>query len=118
MLFSPSSCLITALTFLPSASHALNIIVNNDDGFASASIREFYRLLKAAGHNAWIVAPVMNQSGRGGTEVFTTEAKLTAPSEYDVSMLSALRLRRKTPRSPQQAKVKETLPLTSTIDHS
>ena len=70
-------------------SNALNIIVNNDDGFASANIREFYRLLKAAGHNAWIVAPVSNQSGKGGTEVFTTEATLTSPSEYNVRISQA-----------------------------
>ncbi|KAL6717241.1 hypothetical protein ACLMJK_005156 [Lecanora helva] len=78
------SCLVASLFLLPIISDALNIIVSNDDGFASANIREFYRLLKAAGHNAWIVAPVMNQSGRGGTEVFTTEATLTAPSQYNI----------------------------------
>ena len=77
-------CFAAALAMVPIASNALNIIVNNDDGFGSANIREFYRLLNAAGHNAWIVAPVDNQSGNGGTEVFTTEANLTAPSEYDL----------------------------------
>ena len=69
---------------LPFTSVALNIIVNNDDGFGSANIRELYRLLDAAGHNAWIVAPVSNQSGKGGTEVFTTDANLTSPSEFDL----------------------------------
>ena len=86
-------CLTTALSLFLGASSALNIIVNNDDGFASANIREFYRLLKAAGHNAWIVAPVSNQSGKGGTEVFTTEPKLTAPSEYNVSLLEQILVR-------------------------
>ena len=76
--------LTSLLPLLPLTSIALNIIVNNDDGFGSANIRELYRLLNAAGHNAWIVAPVSNQSGKGGTEVFTTEANLTAPSEYDL----------------------------------
>ena len=38
-------------------SRALNIIVNNDDGFGSANIREFYRLLNAAGHNGEQQAP-------------------------------------------------------------
>ena len=79
----PASQTLTALSLLASAE-ALNIIVNNDDGFGSANIREFYRLLNAAGHDAWIVAPVDNVSGTGGTEVFTTEPKLTAPSEYDI----------------------------------
>ena len=73
----------TALALL-SSTDALNIIVNNDDGFGAANIREFYRLLKAAGHDAWIVAPVDNESGKGGTEVFTTEPKLTRPSEYNI----------------------------------
>ena len=82
MLFSTARA-VTALSLL-SSTNALNIIVNNDDGFGAANIREFYRLLKAAGHDAWIVAPVSNQSGKGGTSVFTNEPKLTAPSEYDI----------------------------------
>lgn len=83
MRFPNTHALSSLLPLLPLTSIALNIIVNNDDGFGSANIRELYRLLNAAGHNAWIVAPVDNQSGKGGTESFTTEAKLTAPSEYD-----------------------------------
>ena len=47
-------------------SQALNIIVNNDDGFGSANIREFYRLLKVAGHDVRMVAPVVDNSGQGG----------------------------------------------------
>ena len=66
------------------SSNALNIILNNDDGFGSANIREFYRLLKAAGHNVWMVAPVTNNSGQGGRAVFTTERYLTANSQYDL----------------------------------
>lgn len=77
------SPVLTVLAFFTSAE-ALNIIVNNDDGFGAANIREFYRLLNAAGHDAWIVAPVDNESGKGGTEVFTTEPKLTRPSEYNI----------------------------------
>lgn len=84
MRFRSTRTLISLLPLLPITSIALNIIVNNDDGFGSANIRELYRLLNAAGHNAWIVAPVSNQSGKGGTEVFTTEANLTAPSEFDL----------------------------------
>lgn len=84
MRFPTAHALTSLLFLLPLTSIALNIIVNNDDGFGSANIRELYRLLNAAGHNAWIVAPVDNQSGEGGTEVFTTEPNLTAPSEYDL----------------------------------
>ena len=82
MRFPTAHTVTSLLPLLPLSSIALNIIVNNDDGFGSANIRELYRLLNAAGHNAWIVAPVSNQSGKGGTAVYTTEANLTAPSEY------------------------------------
>ena len=86
MLFSFSQAVVAVVSVLPIFTDALNIIVNNDDGFAAANIREFYRLLKAAGHNgtplsmsthvvpplicavsiAWIVAPVNDNSGQGG----------------------------------------------------
>ena len=82
MRFPSAHTLTSLLPLLPLSSIALNIIVNNDDGFGSANIRELYRLLNAAGHNAWIVAPVSNQSGKGGTAVYTTEANLTASSEF------------------------------------
>ena len=58
--------LATAALSFASLSRGLNIIVNNDDGFGSANIREFYRLLRAAGHDAIIVAPVVDNSGQGG----------------------------------------------------
>ncbi|KAF2403426.1 5'/3'-nucleotidase sure [Trichodelitschia bisporula] len=62
----------------------LNIILNNDDGFTSVHIRELYRALNAAGHNAWIAAPAYDQSGRGGTLSFTSKANLTSASDADV----------------------------------
>ena len=62
-----SSVLATAVVSISSIASGLNIIVSNDDGFGSANIREFYKALKAAGHNAWIVAPVVDMSGKGGT---------------------------------------------------
>ena len=51
MYLSTSQAVVAVLSLFSAASQALNIIVNNDDGFASANIREFYRLLKASGHN-------------------------------------------------------------------
>ena len=65
MLFSllRSTCAVLSLV---SAAQSLNIVVNNDDGWASANIREFYRLLKKAGHNLLLVAPVVDNSGQGG----------------------------------------------------
>lgn len=82
-----SCTLTTALTAgLAFASQAagLNIMLNNDDGFGSANIREIYRLLKGDGHNVVIVAPAVQQSGQGGRSVFTDEANLTAPSQYNL----------------------------------
>ncbi|KAI9704813.1 MAG: hypothetical protein M1836_006593 [Candelina mexicana] len=74
---------LSAALYFALGSLGLNIIINNDDGFATVNIREFYKSLKAAGHNAWIVAPVENQSGRGGTLSFTDQAKLTSAGQYD-----------------------------------
>lgn len=33
------------------STHGLNILMNNDDGFGSANLREFYKVLKSKGHN-------------------------------------------------------------------
>lgn len=41
----------TAALALTSQASALNILMGNDDGFGAANLREFYRLLKADGHN-------------------------------------------------------------------
>ena len=65
MRFSIASLPLAALS-VASIAQGLNIIVNNDDGFGAANIREFYRLLRAAGHDAIIVAPVVDNSGQGG----------------------------------------------------
>jgi len=37
-----------------STSHGLNILLNNDDGFGSANLRETYRLFKEKGHNGML----------------------------------------------------------------
>ncbi|KIX05411.1 5'/3'-nucleotidase SurE [Rhinocladiella mackenziei CBS 650.93] len=62
----------------------LNILMNNDDGFGVSNIREFYRLLVAAGHNVWMVAPAFENSGQGGRIVFTTSPTLDTPSQYNL----------------------------------
>ncbi|KAF3929719.1 Exopolyphosphatase [Arthrobotrys entomopaga] len=75
----------TAISFALSCRLAasLNIIINNDDGWAAANIREFYKALRAGGHNAFIVAPVEQQSGMGGRTVFSGEATLSRPGQFD-----------------------------------
>lgn len=41
----------SALLGLASCGAALNVLLNNDDGFAASNIRELYRLLRADGHD-------------------------------------------------------------------
>jgi 5'-nucleotidase len=83
MRFSPTSIALAALAFTSSVS-SINIMLGNDDGFASAQLRETYRLLKAKGHNVVAVSEADNESGQGGRAVFTTNPKLTVPSEYGI----------------------------------
>lgn len=56
----------------------------NDDGFGTANIRELYKAMKAFGHNVYIVASVVNQSGKGGTVEYTKEKNLTGDSEFGI----------------------------------
>ena len=77
---------IAALVFTASVS-GLNILLGNDDGFASAQVRETYRLLKDQGHTVVLVASADNQSGKGGLSVFTNNITLQYPSEYGLSLI-------------------------------
>ncbi|KAB5580590.1 acid phosphatase precursor [Coniochaeta sp. 2T2.1] len=79
-----SSLLAAGALALGGYGSALNILMNNDDGFGSGNLRELYKLLKANGHNVWIVAPATQQSGKGGSSEFTDQANLTANSQYDL----------------------------------
>lgn len=47
------------------AAAPLNILLTNDDGYAASGIQILRNALVAAGHNAVIVAPRTNQSGKG-----------------------------------------------------
>ncbi|KAF3001470.1 hypothetical protein E8E13_008456 [Curvularia kusanoi] len=76
--------LLTAALGLASSSDALKILMGNDDGFGSGNLRELYKLLKAAGHEVLIVAPAQQQSGKGGTVIWSTTANLTLPSQYSI----------------------------------
>lgn len=53
----------------PSA-RALDIVLTNDDGFESSLTYAVYQRLAAAGHRVLIAAPVVDQSGRGGSADF------------------------------------------------
>ncbi|MCJ1447143.1 MAG: hypothetical protein MMC23_007652 [Stictis urceolatum] len=71
-----------ALAALPGAS-PLRILLGNDDGWAEANIREFYRLLKRSGHDVVLVAPVVDNSGQGGRAVFTNSETLQGTGEFN-----------------------------------
>jgi 5'-nucleotidase len=75
------SAVLGALAFVQYAQ-GLRIFLTNDDGWASANIREFYRVLKGAGHDVLMVAPVVDNSGQGGRSVFTTSVNLTSNGEF------------------------------------
>jgi 5'-nucleotidase len=77
------SAAVAAATLFAS-SNAISILMGNDDGFGSAQLREFYRLLKEDGHDVVVVAPVDNESGQGGRSVFTTSRNLTTASEFNL----------------------------------
>lgn len=69
---------IVALVGLASSVAGLNILLTNDDSWASANIRATYTALKADGHNVLLVGPAVQQSGKGGTFVLPT-TNITAP---------------------------------------
>ncbi|EMD00228.1 hypothetical protein BAUCODRAFT_83963, partial [Baudoinia panamericana UAMH 10762] len=74
----------TAALALTSQTSALNILLGNDDGFASAQFTETYRLLTAAGHRVIGVSQADNESGQGGRAVFTNNRSLPVASEYNI----------------------------------
>lgn len=77
--------LFTAATaLLSSTTTALNILLNNDDGFGSANIRELFRVLVDAGHDVIMVAPATQQSAQGGRSVFTEYGTLQQPTQYNL----------------------------------
>lgn len=80
---SSSVWALIAASLVPSAT-ALNILMNNDDGFGSANIRELYRLLVADGHDVVMVAPATGQSAQGGRSVFSDSGALLQPTQYNL----------------------------------
>ncbi|EFX02272.1 acid phosphatase [Grosmannia clavigera kw1407] len=74
----------TAMAVFLSAVQGLNILITNDDGFGSANIRAMYKAVKDLGHDAYIVASSSDMSGQGGRSAYTTEANLTADSEWGI----------------------------------
>lgn len=74
---------LAVMALMPPAS-ALNILMNNDNGFGSGNIRELYRMLVGAGHDVVMVAPATQQSAQGGRSSFTDYGTLQQPTEYNI----------------------------------
>jgi 5'-nucleotidase len=56
-----------ALAAAPGAARALDVLLTNDDGYLNPGINTVRDALCAAGHQVTMVAPAVNQSGRGGS---------------------------------------------------
>ncbi|KLO10394.1 5'/3'-nucleotidase sure [Schizopora paradoxa] len=68
----------SALALCASGVSALNILLTNDDSWASANVRATFTALQKAGHNVVLVGPAVQQSGKGGTFVLPT-TNIVAP---------------------------------------
>ncbi|MYW06548.1 5'/3'-nucleotidase SurE [Streptomyces sp. SID3343] len=65
----------------------LNILMSNDDGQQGPFIRALQKSLKAAGHDAVIVAPATDQSGKG-TGINATPGSIVKASEVEPGIWS------------------------------
>ncbi|KAF5361400.1 hypothetical protein D9758_006251 [Tetrapyrgos nigripes] len=61
-------------------ARSANIVLTNDDGWATAMIRAQYNSLKAAGHNVVLSAPAVDRSGTGSSTA--TPQPLRSPCEF------------------------------------
>lgn len=76
--------LLTLGLTLCSPSHALNIVVSNDDGLTS-NVKALYDALKGAGHDVIVSVPCTQQSGRGGGVVMYSTSTLIATLDTDIT---------------------------------
>ncbi|KAK0750304.1 survival protein sure-like phosphatase/nucleotidase, partial [Schizothecium vesticola] len=75
--------LLFALAAVGTTVQGLNILITNDDGFASANTRELYKELTALGHSCYVVAPPTDQSDVNECDLFTTSPVLLSNSQWD-----------------------------------
>ncbi|NBE49986.1 5'/3'-nucleotidase SurE [Streptomyces boluensis] len=64
-------------------SRPLDILLSNDDGYAAPGINAVYKALKSAGHHVKMVAPMTNQTGRGGALAYGGALEVTQPVAGD-----------------------------------
>ncbi|KAF7796743.1 hypothetical protein EIP86_007926 [Pleurotus ostreatoroseus] len=72
-----------ALSAFVSSATGLNILLSNDDSWASANIRATFNALVAAGHNVLMSAPAIQESGHGGTFVLPTTNIVPPGGEFN-----------------------------------
>ncbi|KAH9837801.1 sure-like protein [Rhodofomes roseus] len=70
-----------AVSFLAAASGPRNLVLSNDDGWATAQIRAQFDALVDAGYEVILSAPAVNQSGKGSRS--KTPTTLDEPCEFD-----------------------------------
>ncbi|EMD38687.1 hypothetical protein CERSUDRAFT_48092 [Gelatoporia subvermispora B] len=73
----------SAIFALASSVAGLNILLTNDDSWASANIRATFDSLQQDGHNVLLVGPAVQQSGKGGTFVLPTSNIVAPGGEFD-----------------------------------
>lgn len=62
---------------------SLDILLTNDDGYAAPGINAVYDALNAAGHDVTMVAPLTNQTGKGGAMAYGGTLNVTHPVAGD-----------------------------------
>ncbi|KAI8972590.1 sure-like protein [Trametes punicea] len=73
--------LVYALCLLFTLVAGTNILLTNDDGWATAQIRQQFDVLNSTGYSVVLSAPALNQSGK--SSLSTTPQPLTEPCEFD-----------------------------------
>ncbi|KAI1782922.1 sure-like protein [Ganoderma leucocontextum] len=73
--------LAISLSLLSAYAAATKIVIANDDGWATAQIRQQFDTLTSAGHDVILSAPALNQSGK--SSLSKTPTTLTGPCEYN-----------------------------------
>jgi len=71
-----------SIALLPT-SLGLNIVLTNDDGWATANIRSVYNSLSASDHHVLLVAPPNQPSGVGGTFVLPVNKSLYKAADFN-----------------------------------
>ncbi|KAI0351658.1 sure-like protein [Trametes cingulata] len=73
--------LALSLPLFSTYTGATNVLITNDDGWATAQIRQQFDVLNSTGYNVVLSAPALNQSGK--SSLSTTPKPLTEPCEFD-----------------------------------